>query len=110
MAASVTLRAIGPVSSNSQARGWIPAMLTRPRVGSTPTTLLVPDGIRIELDVSVPVPKTAKLAATDVTVPPDDPPGLYRQLYALPVRPNALLFVVSLAAKSGMFVCPTITA
>ncbi len=58
----------------------MPAMLTSPRVGRTPTTLLVPDGMRIEFDVSVPVPKTAKLAATDVTVPPDDPPGLNRQL------------------------------
>ena len=88
----------------------MPAMLTSPRVGSTPTTELVPDGIRIELAVSVPVPRTQKFAVTAVTVPPEDPPGLQRGLYAFPVRPNAVLMFVSLAAKSGMFVCPRITA
>ena len=46
---------------------------------------------------------------TAVTVPPDDPPGLKRTSYALPVRPNAVLRFVSLAAKSGMLVLPRIT-
>jgi len=66
--------------------------------------------MRIELLVSVPVPKSAKFALTAVTVPPEEPPGLKRTSYALPVRPNAELLVVSLAAKSGMLVCPKITA
>ena len=39
------------------------------------TSALVAAGMRIELPVSVPLPSTAKLAATAVTVPPDDPPG-----------------------------------
>ncbi len=73
--ASVTLRAIGPVLSSSQSSGAMPAMLTRPRVGKTPTTPLVADGIRIELPVSVPLPSTAMLEVTAVTVPPDEPPG-----------------------------------
>jgi hypothetical protein len=34
----------------------------------------------MELDVSLPVPKTAKLAETAVAVPPDEPPGLNFQL------------------------------
>ena len=36
---------------------------------------LVAAGMRIELPVSEPLPSTAMLAATAVTVPPDDPPG-----------------------------------
>ena len=60
--------------------------------------------MRIELPVSVPVPRTAKFAVTEVTVPPDDPPGLKCQSYAFPVRPPAVLKFVSLAAKSGMLV------
>src|SRR6187402_672761 len=88
----------------------MPLMLVSPRVGNTPTRLFAPDGNRIEFEVSVPVPTTAKLAATAVAVPPEEPPGLNRQLYALPVRPPAELMVVSAAAKSGRFVCPKITA
>ena len=78
MAASVTSRAIGPVLSSSQSSGAMPAILTRPRVGKTPTTELVAAGIRIELPVSVPLPSTAKFEVTAVTVPPDEPPGLKR--------------------------------
>src|SRR5262249_43366751 len=85
-------------------------MLTRPRVGNIPTTELVPEGIRMEFDVSVPFANTAKLAVTAVTEPPEEPPGLKRQSYALPVRPPAELMLVSLAAKSGMLVCPRMTA
>ena len=75
IAASSAVRAIGPVLSSSQSSGAMPAMLTRPRVGNTPTRPLVAAGMRIELPVSVPLPSTAKFAATAVTVPPDDPPG-----------------------------------
>ena len=74
----MTLRAIGPVLSSSQSSGAMPAMLTRPRVGKTPTTELVAAGMRIELPVSVPLPSTAKFEVTAVTVPPDEPPGLKR--------------------------------
>src|SRR5262245_59600266 len=85
-------------------------MLTSPRVGSTPTRPLAPDGRRIEFEVSVPVPMVTKLAATAVAVPPEEPPGLKRQLYALPVRPPAELILVSAAAKSGKLLWPRITA
>src|SRR5262249_33779861 len=85
-------------------------ILTSPRVGNTPTRQLAPEGKRIEFDVSVPVPIVAKLAAVAVAVPPEDPPGLTRQLYALPGRPPAELIVVSAAAKSGRLLWPRITA
>ena len=75
IAASVAVRAIGPVLSSSQSSGAMPAMLTRPRVGNTPTSALVAAGMRIELPVSVPLPSTAMFAATAVTTPPDEPPG-----------------------------------
>ena len=75
IATSSTVRAIGPVLSSSQSSGAMPAVLTRPRVGNTPTSALVAAGMRMELPVSVPLPNTAKLAATAVTTPPDDPPG-----------------------------------
>ena len=75
IAASVTLRAMGPVLSSSQSSGAMPAMLTSPRVGKTPISALVATGIRIELPVSVPLPSTAMLLLTAVTVPPDEPPG-----------------------------------
>ena len=75
IAASVAVRAIGPVLSSSQSSGAMPAMLTRPRVGNTPTSALVAAGMRIELPVSVPLPSTAMFAATAVTMPPDEPPG-----------------------------------
>ncbi len=88
----------------------MPAMLTNPRVGNTPTTALVDEGMRIEFPVSVPVPNIASFEVTAVTVPPDEPPGLKRTSYALPVRPKAVLRLVSLAAKSGIFVCPKIIA
>ena len=88
----------------------MPAMLTSPRVGKTPTTALVDDGMRMELPVSLPLPRTAIFAVTAVTVPPDEPPGLKRTSYALLVRPYALERLVSLAAKSGILVLPRITA
>ena len=73
MAASVTVLAIGPVLSRSQSSGLMPAMLTSPRVGRTPTTALVAAGMRIEFAVSVPLPMSAKFAAIEVTVPPMSP-------------------------------------
>ena len=87
IAASVTSRAMGPVLSSSQSSGAMPAMLTSPRVGKTPTKALVAAGMRMELPVSVPLPSKAKFAVTAVTVPPEEPPGLKRTSYALPVRP-----------------------
>ena len=79
----------------------MPAMLTRPRVGKTPTSALVAAGMRIELPVSVPLPSTAMFAAIAVTTPPDEPPGEKRTSYALPVRPNELLRFVSLPARAA---------
>ena len=58
--------------------GRDPAMLTSPRVGNTPTTELVADGMRMELPVSVRCRAPRKFDVTAVTVPPEEPPGLKR--------------------------------
>ena len=54
----------------------IPERLTSPFVGRIPTRLLAEDGERIEFTVSVPIPTTAKFAATAAPVPPLEPPGV----------------------------------
>jgi len=72
-----------------------------------PTRSLVATGMRMEFPVSVPLPRTARLDVTAVTVPPDEPPGEKRTSYAFPVRPKAVERVVSLAAKSGILVTPS---
>jgi hypothetical protein len=75
-AASVTVRAIGPISSWVRLFGMTPARLTSPRVGRMPTRLFAEAGERIDWPVSLPVPTTAKFAAIAAPVPPLDPPGV----------------------------------
>ena len=75
-AASVTVRAMGPTSSCVWLFGMTPPRLTSPRVGRTPTRELADEGERIDWPVSLPVPASARLAATDAPVPPDEPPGV----------------------------------
>ena len=52
----------------------MPERLTRPRVGLIPTRELLLAGLRIDPDVSVPIPTTAKLAAMLAPVPELEPP------------------------------------
>lgn len=47
-----------------------------PRVGRKLNNLFALAGLRSEFTVSVPVPITAKLAATAAPVPPELPPGV----------------------------------
>ena len=54
MAASVTLRAIGPAVSWVCAMGMMPRRLTRPMVGFMPTSEQAADGDVTEPSVSVP--------------------------------------------------------
>ena len=68
------------------------------------------DGIRIEPQVSLPMPAAAKLAATAAPVPPLDPPGLRVGSYGLRVWPPSELIVVMPAASSCRFVLPMMTA
>jgi hypothetical protein len=75
-AASATVRAIGPAASWVSDTGMSPAQLKRPLVGRMPTNALAEAGERIELTVSLPVPASARLAATAAQVPPLEPPGV----------------------------------
>src|SRR5580704_2338099 len=86
-AASATLRVIGPIASWVSETGMIPARLTRPLVGRKPTKALAEAGDRIEFTVSLPVPASARFAATAVAVPPLEPPGVRVRSYGLSVWP-----------------------
>src|SRR5687768_3365859 len=72
MAASVTVRAIGPGVSWSAVIGITPQRLIRPTVGLTPASMFAFDGLRIEPEVSVPTLPAQKLIA--VPIPELDPP------------------------------------
>ena len=72
---SSTLRAIGPAVSWLGAIGTMPLRLTRPTVGLSPTRPFIAAGHRMLPLVSVPMPATARLAATATAVPELDPQG-----------------------------------
>src|SRR6516225_7389666 len=88
----------------------IPARLRSPLVGRIPTRLLADAGERIELTVSLPVPATARLAATAAPVPPLEPPGVRVRSYGLSVWPPSELTVVPDSANSCMFDLPRMIA
>src|SRR5688572_15096145 len=90
-AASATVLAIGPAVSWLWAIGMMPARLTRPTVGFSPTIALQAAGDVIEPSVSVPIPTTQKFAATAPAVPELDPDGVLSSAYGfLPWPPRAL--------------------
>ena len=72
----------------------MPSRLDSPRVPRRPNRLLCADGMRIDPQVSLPMPAAAKLAATAAPVPPLDPPGLRDGSYGLRVWPPIELTVV----------------
>lgn len=74
LAASVTVRAIGPAVSWSAVIGTIPLRLTSPSVGLMPTSMFWPEGLRIDPDVSVPTPTVARFALTAIPGPELEPP------------------------------------
>ena len=76
MAASATVRAMGPAVSWLWLIGMIPARLTRPSVGLIPTMPLICDGQMIEPSVSVPMAAAQRLAATAAPEPELEPHGL----------------------------------
>ena len=91
--------------------GSTPSSGTSPKVGLKPTSAWAAAGFWIEPPVSVPRPRTAKLAFTAVAVPPLDPPGTRSTAYGLSVSPATELRVrVPCPAKSGMLVLPRMTA
>ncbi len=72
------LRAIGPPTSCECDSGMMPSRLDSPCVTRSPNRLLLAAGMRIEPQVSLPMPTAAKLAATAAAVPPLEPPGFLR--------------------------------
>src|SRR5947209_719810 len=75
MAASVTVRAMGPGVSWLVAMGMMPVRLARPTVGLMPISEFWFDGHKIEPLVSVPIVAAAKLAVAATPDPALDPPG-----------------------------------
>src|SRR5687768_14154430 len=87
MAASRTVRVIGPAVSCECEIGTIPVRLTSPIVGLIPTIPHTEDGLRIDPSVSVPTATAHKFAATAAPDPELDPHGLRSSAYGLRVSP-----------------------
>src|SRR6185436_10413712 len=90
IAASLTVRHIGPAVSWVCDIGMMPDRETRPTVGLMPTSALVPEGHTMEPSVSVPTPMAARFAPTATPVPELEPQGFRSSAYALrhwPPRP-----------------------
>jgi hypothetical protein len=76
IAASSTVRAIGPTWSRVRASGITPAAETRPKVGFRPTHPQKLAGTRMLPPVSEPIVAAARWAAVAAAAPPDEPPGI----------------------------------
>src|SRR5579859_5707011 len=76
--ASSTVRAKTDTQSNDRHAGTRPRMLSAPRVGLSPTTLLNPAGTRPEPAVSLPRAKLTWPTATATADPELEPPGIIR--------------------------------
>ena len=109
-ARSVTVRVRGPAISWVCERGTTPSRLDRPSVPRSPTRLLCIDGIRMDPQVSLPMPAAEKLAAMAAPVPPLEPPGFRDVSYGFRVCPPSELTVVIPRANSWRLVLPRITA
>src|SRR2546423_1168660 len=115
MAASVTVRAIGPAVSWLWAMGTMPLPLTSPTVGLIPTIPLALAGDTMEPSVSVPTAAAHRLAATATADPELDPEGLRSSAYGFRVSPPRPLqplteWVDRKLAHSLRLVLPRITA
>src|ERR1700704_880208 len=87
IAASVTVRHIGPAVSWLCAMGIIPARLINPSVGFMPTSELALEGQTTEPSVSVPTPIAERFADTPAPVPELEPHGLRSSTYGFLVCP-----------------------
>ena len=76
IAASATLRAIGPAVSCVEEIGTTCVRLTMPTVGLKPTTPLMLAGQVMDPFVSVPIAAQAKPAATAAPLPEEEPQAL----------------------------------
>lgn len=87
-AASITVRAIGPLTLRPyQASSW-GSSDTRSRCGFSPNRPHQVDGMRIEPPPSDPNASGASPAATAAALPPLLPPGVRRGSQGLRVAPN----------------------
>src|ERR1700722_14382821 len=77
VAASLVVSAKIERQSRERHAGTAPRVLTRPRVGFNPTTLLNAAGTRPDPAVSVPKAKLTKPAATATAEPELEPPEIY---------------------------------
>ena len=76
MAASRTVRVMGPAVSCEWEMGMIPDRLQSPTVGLIPTIPLLEEGHMMEPPVSVPTVSAQRLAEAAVPEPELDPHGL----------------------------------
>src|SRR5690349_9347425 len=91
MAASVTVRAIGPAVSWLWPIGMMPSCDSSGRLGLMPTTRLLPDGQTTEPSVSVPTAAAQRLAAAATADPELDPQGSKLRRYGSRVNPPRAL-------------------
>ena len=84
--------------------------MTRPYVGSTPTTPQNAAGWRMDPPVSVPSVATAKPAATAAAEPPLEPPGTRSSARGLRTGPYAEFSFDEPIANSSQFSLPSSTA
>ena len=75
IAASRTVRVIGPAVSCDELIGTICACETNPTVGLNPTTPFIDDGQMMDPFVSVPTVPAARLAAAAAPLPELEPHG-----------------------------------
>src|ERR1700729_172445 len=75
IAASPTVRHMGPAVSCRGEMGTTPLPLTTPTVGLSPTRPLIEEGERMDPLVSVPMAAAQKLAPDDTPEPALDPDG-----------------------------------
>src|SRR5215469_2552201 len=114
-AASATHLVIGPAVSCADEIGTMPFLLTRPRVGLSPTTPQLFDGLTIEPSVSVPIASGASPAAIATPEPELEPDGLrpvpYGFTACLPSLCRPLVeFLVRKLADSDKLAMPNMTA
>src|SRR5579863_7208724 len=91
MAASRTVRAMGPAVSWLCEMGTMPARLIRPSVGLMPTNPFAEEGQTTEPSVSVPTAAAHRLAAVAAPEPELDPQGLRSRAYGFFVCPPRAL-------------------
>ena len=113
MAAAATAHASSTVSantvtqSNDRHAGTTPRVLSAPRVGLSPTTLLNPAGTRPEPAVSVPSAKLTWPTATDTPDPELEPPGIMRASNGFVGVPYGERAPTSPVASWSRFTLPT---